>query len=77
VAVHFHILGMPRFRRKGMLKKTPRQKLGEEHVNHIHIDWWSGNATKWPAHASTTGFKTASSSTSQPLGGLWSMRTVL
>jgi hypothetical protein len=56
----FHIPGMPPFGGpKGMLKKNPTtQKLGEAHKNHIHIDWWSGNATKWPAHASTTGFKT-------------------
>jgi hypothetical protein len=58
---HFHIPGMPPFGGpKGMLKKNPTsKKLGEDHVNHIHIDWWSGNATKWPPHASTTGFKTA------------------
>jgi hypothetical protein len=59
--IHFHIPGMPPFGGpKGMLKKNPTsKKLGEQHMNHIHIDWWAGNATKWPPHASTTGFKTA------------------
>ncbi|MGQ0541176.1 MAG: hypothetical protein ACT4O9_04905 [Blastocatellia bacterium] len=58
---YFHIPGMPPFGGpKGMLKKNPTsKKLGEAHKNHIHIDWWSGNKSKWPAHASTKGFKTA------------------
>lgn len=60
-ATHFHIPGMPPFGGpKGMLKKNPTTKqLGADHINHIHIDWWSGNATRWPSHASTKGFKTA------------------
>jgi hypothetical protein len=58
---HFHIPGMPPFGGpKGMLKKNPTsKKLGEQHENHIHIDWWSGHPTVWSPHASTTGFKTA------------------
>jgi hypothetical protein len=58
--VFFHIPGMPPFGGpKGMLKKNPTSAtLGAKHKNHIHIDWWGFSSTKWPAHASTTGFKT-------------------
>jgi hypothetical protein len=56
----FSIPGNPPFGGpNGMLKKNPNNnaKLGHDHINHIHIDWWSGNATTWPATAKTTGFK--------------------
>jgi len=58
---YFHIPGMPPFGGpKGMLQKNPTtKKLGKDHENHIHIDWFSGDPTKWPPQASTTGFKTA------------------
>lgn len=58
---YFHIPGMPPFGGpRGMLKKNPTsKKLGRQHENHVHVDWWSGNPTTWPAHASTKGFKTA------------------
>jgi hypothetical protein len=58
----FSIPGNPPFGGpKGMLKKNPNNdlKLGNEHINHIHIDWWSGNPTTWPPTAKTTGFKAA------------------
>lgn len=59
--VYFHIPGMPPYGgRKGMLKKNPANaELGAKHKNHIHLDWWGFNSSKWPAHARTTGFKTA------------------
>jgi len=59
--VYFHIPGMPPYGGKnGMLKKNPtKSTLGMKHQNHIHIDWWAYNPNKWPAHARTTGFKTA------------------
>lgn len=59
--VYFHVPGLPPFGGpKGMLKKNPTSaKLGKQHENHIHIDWFNLNAEKWPPQASTTGFKTA------------------
>src|SRR4051812_30054765 len=58
---YFHIPRLPPFGGpKGMLKKNLTSvKLGQEHENHIHIDWFSGSATTWPPQASKTGFKTA------------------
>lgn len=58
---YFHIPGMPPFGGpNGMLKKNPTSaKLGKQHENHIHIDWFSGSSTEWPAQARNTGFKTA------------------
>lgn len=58
---HFHVPGLPPFGGKnGMLKKNPTsESLGKQHENHIHIDWFSLDKTKWPPEASTTGFKTA------------------
>ncbi len=60
-AVFFHIPGMPPYGgRKGMLKKNPTiPGLGAKHKDHIHVDWWGFNSKSWPAHARTTGFKTA------------------
>ncbi len=58
----FHVPGAPPFGGpKGMLKKNPNTKrqLGLDHINHVHIDWWVGNPTTWPASASLSGFKTA------------------
>jgi hypothetical protein len=60
-ASFFHIPGAPPFGGpNGMLKKNPNKnlKLGQDHINHIHIDWWTGNATMLPASANSTGFKT-------------------
>jgi hypothetical protein len=56
---HFHIPGMPPFGGpNGMLKKNPTtEKLGKDHENHIHIDWWGGHPAKWPPQATATGFK--------------------
>jgi hypothetical protein len=56
----FHIPGMPPYGGKnGMLKKnTTTKALGEQHINHIHIEWWDQNPKEWPAFANTTGFKT-------------------
>ena len=58
---YFHIPGMPPYGGpKGMLQKNPTSvKLGKDHVNHIHVDWFAGDPMKWPPQASTTGFKTA------------------
>lgn len=56
----FHVPGAPPFNGpNGMLKKNPNTdiKLGMQHINHIHIDWWTGNPTKLPPSASSTGFK--------------------
>ena len=57
---HFHIPGLPPYGGKnGMLKKNPTsESLGKQHENHIHIDWFAFDKTKWPPQASTTGFKT-------------------
>jgi hypothetical protein len=58
---YFHVPGLPPYGGpKGLLKKNPTSvKLGKQHENHIHIDWFAFNATKWPSQASTTGFQTA------------------
>ena len=59
--VFFHIPGAwPFSGPKGMLKKNPNtnKKLGEEHINHIHIDWWTGDPKKLPASSNSRGFKT-------------------
>jgi len=56
----FHIPGAPPFGGpNGMLKKNPNHnvKLGQAHINHIHIDWWTGSPTTLPPSSRTTGFK--------------------
>ncbi len=56
----FHIPGAPPFGGpNGMLKKNPNNnlKLAMDHLNHVHIDWWTGDATKLPPSSRTTGFK--------------------
>lgn len=58
--VYFHIPGAPPFNGpNGMLKKNPNKKesLGKAHINHIHIDWWTGNPTTLPPSSKTTGYK--------------------
>jgi hypothetical protein len=56
----FHIPGAPPFGGpNGMLKKNPNKNvvLGKEHINHVHIDWWTGNPLTLPPSASTRHFK--------------------
>src|SRR5262249_1571738 len=47
----FHVPGAPPFGGpNGMLKKNPNNKLklGMDHINHVHIDWWTGDPTTLP-----------------------------
>jgi len=58
--VFFHIPGAPPFGGPNrMLNKNPNnnRKLGMDHLNHVHIDWWTGNATALPASSNTIGFR--------------------
>ena len=58
--VFFHIPGAPPFGGpNGMLKKNPNHnlKLGMDHINHVHIDWWTGSATTLLPSSRATGFK--------------------
>ncbi len=57
---HFTIPGAPPYGGKH-LKKNPNKniKLGKDHENHIHIDWWTGDPFNLPPASNKTGFKAA------------------
>ena len=60
--VFFHIPGAAPFGGpNGMLKKNPNHnlKLGMDYLNHIHIDWWTGDPSNLPPSSRTAGFKDA------------------